>query len=134
MLGNMIPDVTALQKMAGSMMDIEKLKGMLPKIEIPDVEELKKKAAGMVDIEALVKSTVDPILNKLEFDPKEFVTKKVEELLGFKIDAKADPATKELVIFQMMIKASAQIPLKSLDPMALYNTQIDAAIAGKLIA
>lgn len=95
----------------------------------PDVKKLKEMAGNMIPS---VDSLVDQFMPK--FDPVAYVKGMVEEKIGFSIDPNAGPEGKELVTFQILIRASAEIPLDALDPLKPYNAQADLAIAGKLIA
>lgn len=113
----MFPNVKKLQGMAGNM------------VPLPDVNKLKEMAGSMTPS---VDSLVDKFMPK--FDPVAYVKGLVEQQIGFTIDPNAGPESKELVTLQILIRASAEIPLDALDPLKPYNMQADMAIAGKSIA
>lgn len=101
-------------------------------LKLPDINDLTNMAKTMG-----VQPMVDSVVGKMDFlniDPTAYITKQVEGALGLQIPPGAGPEVKEQLILQMLIKASAQIPLELLDPLEPYNKQIDAALASKSIA
>lgn len=61
-----------------------------------------------------------------------YVQGKITEMIGFEVATDAGPKQKEITMLQIIIRASAEIPLSMLDPLAPMKAQVAAGKAGKM--